>query len=175
MDVYEVIRTRRSVRAYRSDPIPEEVLLRVLDAARVAPSAGNGQPVRLILVTDPGARQRIAALCGNQSFIAEAPVVVVACGKSLHLNSATDGPNLWVLVDGAIALDHLTLAARAEGLGTCWIGVIGSKEVKQFVGLSEDMDVVSVTPLGYPASPDAFRAPGPHVPMEEFIRWERWN
>jgi len=138
------------------------------------PSAGNGQPTRLMLVTEPEARKKLAALCGDQSFIAEAPVVVVACGKNLHLNSATEGPNLWVLVDGAIALDHLTLAARAEGLGTCWIGVIGSKEVKQFVGLSEDMDVVSVTPLGYPASPDAFRAPGPHVPMEEFARWERW-
>ena len=86
MDVYEVIRTRRSVRAYRSDPIPEEVLLRVLDAARVAPSAGNGQPVRLILVTDPGARQRIAALCGNQSFIAEA-TTSATCGSSVRPSS----------------------------------------------------------------------------------------
>ena len=174
MDVHEVIRTRRSVRSYRGDPIPEEVLNRVLEATRVAPSAGNGQPTRLVLVTEAEARRELAALCGEQSFIAEAPVVVVACGRNLHLNSATEGPNLWALVDGAIALDHLTLAARAEGLGTCWIGVIGSEEVKEFVGLSEDMHVVSVTPLGYPASPDAFRAPGPHVPMEEFAQWERW-
>jgi nitroreductase len=126
------------------------------------------------LVSEPEARRELAALCANQSFIAEAPVVVVACGCNLHLNSATEEPNLWVLVDGAIALDHLTLAARAEGLGTCWIGVIGSREVKEFIGLPEDMDVVSVTPLGYPASPDAFRDPGEHVPMEEFAQWGRW-
>ncbi len=174
MDVHEVIRTRRSVRSYRADPIPEEVLHRVLEAARVVPSAGNGQPTRLVLITEPEARQRLAELCGKQSFIAEAPVVVVACGKHLYLTSGIEGPNLWVLVDGAITLDHLTLAARAEGLGTCWIGVIGSAEVKQVVGLSEEMDVVSVTPLGYPASPTAFRDPPALVPMEEFARRERW-
>lgn len=174
MDVHEVVRTRRSVRSYRADAIPEAVLSRVLEAARVAPSAGNGQPARLVLVTGEEARRDMAALCGNQSFIAEAPVVVVGCAKNLHLNSGTESPNWWALVDGAIALDHLTLAARAEGLGTCWIGVIGSREVKQFIGLPEDMDVVCVTPLGYPASADAFRDPGPHVPMEEFARQEKW-
>ena len=175
MDVHEVIRTRRSVRSYRSDSIPEEVLHRVLEAARIAPSAGNGQPTRLILVTKPEARKKLAELCAKQSFIAEAPMVIVACGKNLHLSSGKEGPNWWVLVDGAITLDHLTLAARAEGLGTCWIGVIGSKEVKEFVGLSEDMDVVSVTPLGYPAAPNAFRDPPVHVPMEEFTRREKWT
>ena len=87
MDIHDAIRTRRSVRAYRPDPIPEEVLTRVLDAARVAPSAGNGQPTRLILVTDAGAREKLAALCGNQSFIAEAPIVVVACGLRMNLRA----------------------------------------------------------------------------------------
>jgi hypothetical protein len=165
MDVHEVIQTRRSVRSYRGDPIPEEVLNRVLEAARVAPSAGNGQPTRLVLVTEPEARRELAALCGNQSFVAEAPVVVVACGRNLHLNSATEGPNLWVLVDGAIALDHLTLAARAEGLGTCWIGVIGSMEVKQFVGLSEDT---------WLASP-RLATPPPRTPSAPPARTCRWR
>ena len=130
MDIHDAIRTRRSVRACRPAPIPEEVLTRVLEAARVAPSAGNGQPTRLILVTDAEARNNLAQLCGGQQFIAEAPIVVVACGRGMNLRSGTGKPELTVLIDGSIAVDHLTLAARAEGLGTCWIGVVGSEEVK---------------------------------------------
>jgi nitroreductase len=87
MDVYEAIRTRRSVRSYRPDAIPKEVLHRVLDAARVAPSAGNGQPTRMIVVTKPEARQKLAEMCGKQEFIAEAPVVIVACGLRMNLTS----------------------------------------------------------------------------------------
>jgi len=172
MDVYEAIRTRRSVRAYRPDPIPEEVLQRVLDAARVAPSAGNGQPTRLVLVTEAEARQTLARMCGNQGFIAEAPVVVVACGLRMNLRSGE--PELRVLIDGSIAVDHLTLAARAEGLGTCWIGVVGSQEIKQYLGLPDDTDIVGVTPLGYPKG-EAFRKPGKRIALEEFVRRERWG
>jgi len=174
MDIYDAIRTRRSVRAYRSDPIPQAVLTRVLDAARVAPSAGNVQPTRLILVTDPGAREELAALCANQSFIAEAPIVVVACGLRMNLQSDAAKPEYRVLIDGSIATDHLTLAARAEGLGTCWIGVVGSEDIKRYLGLPEDTDVVAVTPLGYPDG-DAFTEPGGRIAMDEFIRWERWS
>ena len=174
MDIYDAIRTRRSVRAYRPDPIPEEVLTRVLDAARLAPSAGNGQPTRLILVTDPGAKQKLAALCAHQSFIAEAPIVVVACGLRMNLRSGAAKPEYRVLIDGSIATDHLTLAARAEGLGTCWIGVVGSEDIKRYLGLPEDADVVAVTPLGYPNG-DAFTEPGRRIAMNEFIRWQRWS
>jgi len=157
---------------YRPDAIPKEVLQRVLDAARVAPSAGNGQPTRMIVVTKPEARQRLAEMCGNQEFIAEAPVVIVACGLQMNLTSGkTMEPR--VLIDGSISVDHLTLAARAEGLGTCWIGVVGSQEIKRYLGLPEDTDVVGVTPLGYPKG-DPFREPGPRISLDEFIRREVW-
>ena len=175
MDIYEAIRTRRSVRAYRPYPIPEEVLTRVLEAARVAPSAGNRQPTRLILVTDAEARNKLAQSCGGQQFIAEAPVVVVACGRGMNLRSSTGKPELRVLIDGSIAVDHLTLAARAEGLGTCWIGVVGSEEVKRFLQLPQDTDIVGVTPLGYPAKEDAFGEPGKRIPMGEFVWRETWG
>lgn len=173
MDVYEAIRTRRSIRAYRPDPIPEEVLRRVLEAARVAPSASNVQPTRFILITEAGARQRLAEMCGDQSFIAEAPVVVVAVGLKMNLT----GPGTFQprpLIDGSIAVDHLTLAARAEGLGTCWIGCVGSEEIKQYLGLPEGADIVGATPLGYPNG-EEFGEPGWRQTPEEFVRWEKWE
>jgi nitroreductase len=172
MDVYDAIRTRRSVRAYLATPVPDDVLQRVLDAARIAPSAGNRQPTRLVLVTKPEERRKLARMCGNQGFIAEAPVVVVACGQRMNLQSGK--PELRVVIDGALAVDHLTLAARAEGLGTCWIGVVGSDEIKRYLGLPSDTDVVGVTPLGYPKG-DAFTQPGKRITMEEFVRWETWR
>ena len=174
MDVYKAIRTRRSVRGYRPDPIPEDVLHRVLEAARLAPSAGNRQPARLVVITQAEARRKVTEMCGNQSFIAEAPVVIVACGLRMNL-SVPEKMEPRVLIDGSIALDHLTLAARAEGLGTCWIGVVGSQEIKQYLGLPEDADIVGVTPLGYPAEESAFGDPGKRIPFDEFVRSDKWE
>ena len=123
MDCYEVIKTRRSVRAYTSDPIPEDVLHRVLDATRLAPSGRNLQPTRLVLVRDPDRRKDLIPLCNNQKFIAEAPVIIVACGVELPFNRGGYMGRLSMLVEVGIAVDHLTLAARAEGLGiACAIG-----------------------------------------------------
>ena len=174
MNVYEAIRTRRSVRGYRPDPVPEGVLHRVLEAARLAPSAGNRQPTRLVVITQPEARCKMTEMCGNQGFVGEAPVVIVAVGLRMNLS----GPGKMeprVLIDGSIALDHLTLAARAEGLGTCWIGVVGSREIKQYLGLPEDADIVGVTPLGYPAEQSAFGDPGKRISFDEFVRKDKWE
>ncbi len=176
MDVYDAIRTRRSVRAYRPNPIPADVLHRVLDAARVAPSASNCQPTRLLLITNPEVRQKLAEMCANQwdhAFIAQPPVVVVACGLRMNLTSGgTFEPR--PLIDGSIALDHLTLAARAEGLGTCWIGCVGRVDIKHYLGLPEDTDIVGATPLGYPEG-EAFKDPGDRLPFEEYVHWETWE
>lgn len=149
MDIYEAIRTRRSIRSYRPDPIPDDVLRRVMDAARAAPSANNVQPWRFVLVRDESLRRAMVPLCWNQSFIAEAPVVVAACG--LPTSSKVGGYASSLLVDVAIAMDHLTLAARAEGLGTCWIGAFENGELKALLSVPKEADIVAVTPLGYPS------------------------
>lgn len=122
MDFYEVIRTRRSIRAYRPDPIPEEVLNRVLEAARIAPSGSNRQPWKFIVVKDEDLRTKVASACGGQSFIASAPAVIVACGYDINWNRGGYMGAMSMLVDVSIAFTHLILAARAEGLGTCWTG-----------------------------------------------------
>lgn len=86
MDFYEVIRTRRSIRSYKPDPIPDDVLTRILGAARIAPSGSNRQPWKFIVVRDEELKRRLAIACHNQMFIAEAPVVIVACGYDIHWN-----------------------------------------------------------------------------------------
>ena len=151
MDIYEAIAIRSSVRSYRSEPIEEEKLQRVLEATRLAPSAINEQPYKFILVRDDALRQQLAEACHGQQFVAEAPLAVVVCG--LPCRGMIGGYTDTRLVDGAIALTHLILSAAAEGLGTCWLGAFDNDEVKSLLGIPAEVQVVAVTPLGYPKEP----------------------
>jgi nitroreductase len=150
MEFYEVIRTRRSIRSYKGNPVPEESLKRVLDAARMAPSGSNRQPWRFIVVKTPEKKQRVAQACGGQTWIDQAPMVVVAAGLRVPFSRGGYMGEMSFIMDVGIAFTHLILAARAEGLGTCWIGDFQNTEMKKILGLPEDLDVVAVTPLGYP-------------------------
>jgi len=150
MDFYEVIETRRSIRAYRSDLIPDEVLKRVLNAARIAPSGNNRQPWKFVVVKDPALKQALVPALANQRFVAEAPVIIAACGSNVHQNRGGYMRDLSMLVDVTIAMDHLILAARAEGLGTCWIGAFDNDKVKEVLEIPTEFQVVALTPLGYP-------------------------
>lgn len=146
MDFMEVIKKRRSIRRYRPDPIPDEVLNQILEAARLAPSGGHRQPWHFIVVKDPETKRKL----GIADWASEAPIVVVGC---------TD-PEIsprWHIVDLSIGFEHIVLAAANFGLGTCWIGKLGFDEtIKKVLGIPEHMKVVAVTPLGYPAE-----TPGP--------------
>ncbi len=173
MDFYEVIRTRRSIRSYKPDPIPEEALNRILEAARIAPSGVNRQPWKLIVVKDEALKRRLVAACHNQEFIAEAPVVIVACGYNIHWNRGGYMGELSMLMDVSIAFTHLILAARAEGLGTCWIGSFDNEEVKKILGVPEDVNVVALTPLGYPKD-EKFGEPGPRKPLSQIVSVDRF-
>jgi nitroreductase len=154
MDVHEAIRRRRSVRAYSARPIPAEVMERMKQALRFAPSACNYQPWHFIFVQDVHLRQELTRLANNQRFILDAPVIVVACGFPLQAYRAMGGHGNSADIDVAIALDHLTLAAVAEGLGTCWMGAFDDAGVKRLLAVPPQAKVVAMTPLGYPVSPD---------------------
>jgi len=153
MDVFEAIRIRRSVRKYRNDPIPEDVLDRMLEALRLAPSACNYQPWRFIVVRDDEMREALAHASHDQMFMAQAPVTIIGCGFPAKAYQHMGGSGNSAEVDVAIALDHLTLAAAEVGLGTCWIGAFDEQAVKQILGIPRDAKVVALTPLGYPAEP----------------------
>jgi nitroreductase len=173
MEFYDVVRTRRSVRSYSLDPVPEEALGRVLEAVRVAPSGSNRQPWRFILVSDGGLRMRVAEACGGQTWIGEAPLVVVGCGRDIGYNRGGYMDEMSMLVDVSIAFTHLILAARAEGLGTCWIGDFDNDELKGLLEVPEGWEVVAVTPLGYPEG-DLFKEPGNRKPLSEITSTDRF-
>jgi len=172
MDFYEVIRTRRSIRSFKPDPIPDEVLSRVLEAVRIAPSGSNRQPWKFIVVKDEALKKHLVPACHNQRFIAEAPAIIVACGSDIRWNRGGYMGQMSMLVDVSIAFTHLILAARVEGLGTCWIGDFNNDEVKKVLDIPEDMNVVAVTPLGYPKE-EAFTEPGPRKPLAEIVSTDK--
>ncbi len=157
MNIHEVIRNRRSVRKYESTPIEPGVLRRMRDALRLAPSACNFQPWKFIWVQDGDLRRRVAEAANNQEWMADAPCIVVGCGRADDAYKKMGGDGSSIDVDLAIALDHLTLAAAAEGLGTCWIGAFNQAAVKELLSVPLDVKVVALTPLGRPAAPEGLR------------------
>lgn len=149
MDVFEAIANRRSVRSYENKPVPAESLEKVLEAARIAPSASNRQEYKFIVVTDEATRKALVPACNNQGFVGDAGAVVAAC--------ATNPERRFHAVDVAIAVDHMTLAAHALGLGTCWIGAFSEDMVKEALGIPESAKVVCLLPIGIPAKAGVMR------------------
>jgi nitroreductase len=174
VDVLDAIRRRRSVRAYAPRAIGADTLRRLREALRSAPSACNFQPWRFIFVSDESLRGELSRLANGQTWVAGAPVIVVACGLPAKAYAKMGGHGNSVDVDVAIAVDHLTLAAVAEGLGTCWIGAFDEAGVKALLGVPAEAKVVAMTPVGYPESPglihpldDARRKEEPEVFSED--------
>ncbi len=149
MELKEIIERRESVRSYEDRPVSKEKLERVLEAARLAPSASNRQPCKFIVVREKQRRQELSEAANGQAFVGQAAVVVVAVAtRPEHIMSCGVPSHP---VDLAIALDHMTLAAVDEGLGTCWIGAFSQDKVKQLLDIPEKYRVVALLPLGFPA------------------------
>jgi len=172
MDFYDTIRRRRSIRTYRPDPVPDDVLNRILEAGRLAPSAKNIQPWKFVVVKDAAIRQALVPACRNQQFIGEAPVVICACALEKEAWHGMGGHGRAAEVDIAIALEHMILAAVAEGLGTCWIGAFLEEEVRNVLTIPEGVKPIALTPLGYPAGE---AKPSPRKPLSEIIRHDRFS
>ncbi len=170
MEIFEAIKTRRSVRSYKSDPVPEEKLNKVLEAGRLAPSARNGQDWKFIIVRDEKKRKELARAAHNQAFVGEAPIVIAAV--SLEPEDVMPCQVPTYAVDLAIAVDHMTLQAVAEGLGTCWIGAFSQEDVKQILNIPENYKVAILLVLGFPSD-----TPGPKTRKElkEIISYESFQ
>lgn len=178
MDFYETVYRRCSVRSYRPDPVPQEVVQRILEAARWAPSWTNKQCWHFIVVSERGQVQRLR----KAGRLYAAPMYIVACGDP-SLSGLKDGKPYY-LVDVAIALEHLILAATAEGLGTCWIGFFSEERVKEVLGIPGHIRVVALTPLGYPSEDLKGKVfdtvlkvavkRGQRKPLNQIVHKERW-
>ncbi len=150
MDFQELIRARYSVRAYRSDPVEEEKLARILEAARLAPTAANRQPFRIAVIKTKGRETELRRIYGREWFT-QAPLVLAVCtvlGESWVRNC--DGWNA-AEVDAAIAMTHIVLAAAEEGLGTCWIAAFDPQAAREVLRLPSEFVPSAFTPLGYAA------------------------
>jgi nitroreductase len=171
MDVYEAIATRKSVRAFADRDLPEELVLRLLEAARLAPSASNRQEWRFVVARDPANRQRLARAANGQEFVGAAPVVLACCADTdSHVMPCGQ---LSYPIDLAIAIDHITLCAAAEGLGTCWIGAFDEDQVKEILGIPPHFRVVALLPIGYPQDPAPVAKS--RLPLEQIVKHERWG
>jgi len=164
MEVFKALRERRSIRKYKDVAVPQDKLDAVLEAGRIAPSAGNRQPWKFVVVTNPETRQKMVPICRNQEFVGQAGAVIVACAPDPSLK--------WHMVDIGIAVDHMTLAAHALNLGTCWIGAFEPEAVKELLGIPEDVKVVCVLPVGVP---DDEGTPKPRKRLDEIVTYERWS
>ena len=169
MDVFEAVRKRYSSRAYQDSPIEQEKLLRILEAARLAPSAKNLQDWRFVVVADKAKRKKLAEAAKNQMFIAQAGAIIAACSVENYVMRCGQriGP-----IDVAIALEHIALQATAEGLATCWIGSFDADKVRQILGIPENVEIVELMLLGYPA--DKAKEPS-RVPLGKIVSYESWR
>ncbi len=144
MDAVELLKTRRSIRHFKEEDIPQDILDKVFDLVRYAPSARNSQPFYLVVVKDREKVNKLGAIRGGSSApIARAPFAVAIC--------ADPSISPRYIQDGCIFAYHFMLSAWAYGLGTCWIADMDRDEVKEILGIPKDHYVATVTPLGYPA------------------------
>jgi nitroreductase len=205
LTVSEAISQRRSIRSFRSDPVSDEAIRSILEAARLAPSGSNRQPWRFIVVTDKNEKARLRKICFDQAFIEEAPVVFVCCVdltaydrvsrekrsqefidygvvetlsgyfadpavRELFLNAPDDDLNVHFMTAMAntyIAVEHMVLTATALGLGSCWVGAIGSaEEMNTLFDLPTNTLAVAVLPVGYPAK---VPPPRPRISLDSIL------
>lgn len=164
MDAIEAIKTRRSVRRFEGKEVPKEIIEDLIDCGRLAPSGRGVHPWEFIVVTNKGARKRIADLTDYGKFIADAPVcIAVFCQDTKYY-----------LEDGSAATENILIAANAYGLGSCWVA--GDKKpyceaVRELLGVPEGYKLVSLIAIGYSAEKQGRKA---KRPLQEVLHWERW-
>jgi nitroreductase len=182
MEFDEVISTRKSVRKFSEAPVEQEKLEQILESARLAPSWANKQGWRFVVVQDPEKLKKVSKAAGVINvWLKKAPVIVLACGdkKSSGLREGIH----YIYVDVSIAMEHLVLAAANQGLGTCWVGAFDEQKMKDILGIPEDVRVIALTPVGYPAEKEGMRekvskkvmGSKKRKPLEEIVFYDSWK
>jgi nitroreductase len=170
MEFSELIRTRYSVRAYKPDPVEDDKLEQILEAARLAPTAANRQPFRILVIHTEGRQDELGRIYRRGWFV-DAPIILCACGVPAENWVRMDGKN-YNDVDVTIAMDHLILAAANLGLGTCWVAAFDPEAAREVLNLPAGVEPVAFTPLGYPADTPSEKR---RKPLDELVRYETWE
>ena len=178
MDFFQTVSQRRSIRKYTSDPIPDNHLTQMLEAARLAPSAGNYQPWKFVVVRDPTTIQQLACAARNQNFLKKAAAIIVAfADANVYLPPPPREPGFLMIppcfeIDVMIAIEHLILAATALGYGSCWVGAFNESEVKKVVSIPDQTKIVALVSLGVAAE---HPTPPSRKPLSEIVFHEKYT
>jgi len=172
MDVLETIAARYSARSYKTDPVEDDKLALILEAARLAPTAANRQPFRLIVARTAGREEEMARIYsdGRPLWFTVAPLVLAIVAVPAEAWRRVDGKS-YHEVDASIVMDHVVLAATALGLGTCWIAAFDPAATRDVLGLPDDVEPIAFTPLGYAV--DAPRQKK-RRPLDELVKYDHW-
>jgi nitroreductase len=170
MEYSELIAARYSARAYRPDPVEDEKLQSVLEAARLAPTAANRQPIQLVVMHTEGRKEEIGKIYHRPWFV-QAPLVIAVCTISSQAWVRESDKFNARLIDAAIVADHLILAAANLGLGTCWIANFNTEAARSVLRLPAEAEPVIFTPLGYPADQLGQKI---RKPLADLVRYEHW-
>jgi len=174
MNIFQVIRDRRSIRKYKDTPVEREKIEQILEAARLAPSWKNTQCWRFFVLTKPELKEAVLSVFPDENpgkkAIAMAPVVIVVCGNPAE--SDVENGIDYFAVDVAIAFEHLCLAAHALGLGTCWMGWYDEALMRSKLKLPDGLRIIGVTPLGYPDQEPKAR---PRKELGEIAFFDQWQ
>ncbi len=171
MKFYELVQKRYSVRAYKSDPVEEEKLQKILEAARLAPTAANRQPFRILVIHTAERAEELQHIYGQDWFV-QAPIVLCICGIENQAWVRRDDKKSYLDVDAAIVMDHMVLQATELGLGTCWIGAFDPAAAREILGLPEGVEPIVFSPLGYPD--DKPKSKKIRDTLTELVRYEHW-
>jgi nitroreductase len=173
LEVLEAIKGRRSIRAFTSQPVEQNQIETLIDAARHAPSAGNIQPWEFVIVKKPFIKRQLAVAALNQAFIKEAPVAIVVCANEVMSESGygSRGKTLYCIQDTAAAAQNILLTAYAMGLGACWVGAFREEEVKQAIGLPDGVRPIAIIPIGHVLANPPKR---PRRPLNEIMHDEEF-
>lgn len=152
MEVFEAIRERRSIRKFTSQQVEKDKIEKIIMAGRQAPSAGNLQARDFFVITDSDTKEKMTLAAHNQTFISEAPYVIVVCTNEERIKPYGDrGTGLYMFQDTGASVQNMLLAAHAQGLGTCWVGAFDDKAVHEIMKLESHLWPVAIIPIGYPA------------------------
>jgi len=174
MDVLECIKTRRSVRKFKDKPVPFELVGNVLDAGRLAPSAGNVQEWNFILITEFKARESIAMAACMQTWMSDAPVHIVVCSNPSKSERfyGDKGEKMYCIQNASAAVENMLLAAHAQGIGACWVGACDEDKIKNILGIPGNVRVMGIIPLGFadeePLMPEKY-------PLTDVAFVEKWG
>jgi nitroreductase len=171
MDLLEAIAKRRSIRTYKKESLPEGTVEKLIDAARLAPSAGNVQPWVFVVATTQETKTALAKASFGQKSLEQASVVIAVCVDERRAEESygSRGKSLYCYQDTAAAIQNILLAACAMGLGTCWIGAFREEEIRRVINAPEEMRPIALIPVGYPNECPPARS---RRPLSEVMRKE---